>query len=123
MANMDGEFINLFLQKQKEALSETMSRCLMVETRLSLSETKLQQLIETHKQICDEYERTRTSLTAEIQARKDIEQSFMELKGRADELENADGENKRLQKVINGLNVQIEILKTKADTSTSPNLK
>lgn len=123
MANMDGEFINLFLQKQKEALSETMSRCLMVETRLSLSETKLQQLIETHKQICDEYERTRTALTAEIQARKDIEQSFMELKGRADELENADGENKRLQKVINGLNVQIEILKTKADTATPPNLK
>lgn len=123
MANMDGEFINLFVQKQKEALSETMSRCLMVETRLSLSETKLQQLIETHKQICDEYERTRTALTAEIQARKDIEQSFMELKGRADELENADGENKRLQKVINGLNVQIEILKTKADTATPPNLK
>lgn len=123
MANMDGEFINLFLQKQKEALSETMSRCLMVETRLSLSETKLQQLIETHKQICDEYERTRTALTTEIQARKDIEQSFMELKGRADELENADGENKRLQKVINGLNVQIEILKTKADTATPPNLK
>lgn len=123
MANMDGEFINLFVQKQKEALSETMSRCLMVETRLSLSETKLQQLIETHKQICDEYERTRTALTTEIQARKDIEQSFMELKGRADELENADGENKRLQKVINGLNVQIEILKTKADTATPPNLK
>jgi chromosome segregation ATPase len=123
MANMDGEFINLFLQKQKEALSETMSRCLMVETRLSLSETKLQQLIETHKQICDEYERTRTALTAEMQARKDAEQSFMELKGRADELENADGENKRLQKVINGLNVQIEILKTKADTATPPNLK
>ena len=124
MANMDGEFINLFLQKQKEALSETMSRCLMVETRLSISEAKLQQLVETHKQICDEYERTRAALTAETEAHGQLKLEYTELQARVGELNTADEDNKRLQKLINGLNVQVELLKAKLQAyEPSPNLK
>ncbi len=113
MANMDGEFVNLFLQKQKEALSETMSRCLMVESKLSLSEAKLQQLIETHKQICDEYERTRVALTTETEVHGQLKLEHAELQARVNELNSVDEDNKRLQKLINGLNVQVELLKVK----------
>lgn len=124
MANMDGEFINLFLQKQKEALSETMSRCLMVESKLSLSETKLQQLIETHKQICDEYERTRAALAVETETHGQLKLEYTELQVRIGELNTADEDNKRLQKLINGLNVQVELLKAKLQAyEPSPNLK
>lgn len=120
MANMDGEFINLFLQKQKEALSETMSRCLMVETRLALSETKLQQLTETHKQICEEYERTRTALIVETEAHNRVELDNTELRAQVIDLNNVHEENKRLQKLINGLNVQIELLKVKQQANETP---
>ena len=127
MANMDSEFVNLFLQKQKEALSETMSRCLMVESRLSINETKLQQLVETHKQICEEYERTRSALTAETEARNTLVLEHTELQARVSELNAADEDNKRLQKLINGLNVQVELLKVKLQAyeapAETPNLK
>jgi len=127
MANMDSEFVNLFLQKQKEALSETMSRCLMVESRLSINETKLQQLVETHKHICEEYERTRAALTAETEARNTLVLEHTELRARVSELGVADEDNKRLQKLINGLNVQVELLKVKLQAyeapAETPNLK
>ncbi len=127
MANMDGEFVNLFLQKQKEALSETMSRCLMVEAKLSINETKLQQLVETHKQICEEYERTRAALAAETEARNTLVLEHTELQARVSELGVADEDNKRLQKLINGLNVQVELLKVKLQAyeapAETPNLK
>ena len=127
MANMDSEFVNLFLQKQKEALSETMSRCLMVESKLSINETKLQQLVETHKQICEEYERTRAALAAETEARNTLVLEHTELQARVSELGVADEDNKRLQKLINGLNVQVELLKVKLQAyeapAETPNLK
>lgn len=127
MSNMDGELVNLFLQKQKDALSETMSRCLMVESRLSINETKLQQAVDTHKQICEEYERTRTALLAETESHNRAELENAELRARIDSLSQVDEDNKRLQKLINGLNVQIELLKVKLQTyeppAAMPNLK
>ena len=38
---MEADFVNAYMQKQREAINELMSRCIMLEAKLSLAEAGL----------------------------------------------------------------------------------
>lgn len=48
---METEFINLFVQKQKDMMNDLMARVVMLDTRASLAEAKAQKLVEADEMI------------------------------------------------------------------------
>ena len=80
---MDTEFVNAYLQKQKDLINDLMAKVVMSETRASVAESKLALISEQHNGI------------------EDLKAQLVE----------KDENNKKLQATINDLSVQKERLK------------
>ena len=80
---MEAEFVNMFVQKQKDALVDTLMKNIMLETRLAIAETKLQSLSEvetqyqTAQKTADDYNNRLTQLQQQL---KEQQQQIMTLK-------------------------------------------
>lgn len=80
---MEAEFVNMFVQKQKDALVDTLMKNIMLETRLAIAETKLQSLsdLEIQYQAAQKTaEDSNNRLTQLQQQLKEQQQQIMTLK-------------------------------------------
>lgn len=59
---MDTEFVNVFIQKQKDVMIDNMLKCVMLETRLSLAEAHTQKVVEEHNKTLQELEQVKQKL-------------------------------------------------------------
>ena len=65
---MEADFVNKFIQKQSQLLSELTNKNLMVETKLELLEVKYNELLTQYNLLAESVERAR--LAAEQRARE-----------------------------------------------------
>ena len=59
---MDTEFVNVFIQKQKDVMIDNMLKCVMLETRLSLAEMQMQKVMEEQNRTLQELEQVKLKL-------------------------------------------------------------
>mgnify|MGYP006299501833 CR=1 FL=1 len=50
---METEFVNLFIQKQKQMIDELMAKAVMLDTKATLAESKVQKLAEMEAMVGD----------------------------------------------------------------------
>lgn len=80
---MEAEFVNMFVQKQKDAIVDALMKNIMLETRIAIAETKLQSLSEietqyqTAQKTADDYNNRLTQLQQQL---KEQQQQIMTLK-------------------------------------------
>lgn len=48
---MEAEFVNLYVQKQKQMIDDLTAKVIMLDTKSSLAEAKIQKLAETEEQL------------------------------------------------------------------------
>lgn len=48
---MEAEFVNVFIQKQRDTINELMARCIMLEVKLSIAEGATTRVVELEQQI------------------------------------------------------------------------
>ena len=59
---MEAEFVNVFVQKQKDTMNDLLSRVVMLDTRATLAESKLKDTTETNIQLQEEMGRMHQAL-------------------------------------------------------------
>ncbi len=80
---MEAEFVNMFVQKQKDALVDALMKNIMLETRLAIVETKLQSLseVETQYQAAQKTAEDNNNRQTQLQQQlKEQQQQIMTLK-------------------------------------------
>lgn len=87
---MDAEFINAYVQKQKDVINDLMTKIVMSETRVSVAENKLTLVPELNQQITSLQETNTQLMVTLAEKNEDI---------------------KRHQQTINDLTIQKEKLK------------
>lgn len=64
---MDAEFVNVFIQKQRDTINELMARCIMLESKLAVTETTAARTGELEQKIA-EYDSVVSNVRAECEA-------------------------------------------------------
>jgi len=137
---MEAEFVNVFVQKQKDTMNDLLSRAVMLDTRATIAEAKLKDTTETNIQLQEEMGRMHQALGQNRETIRELEtriqqheQLQMELRGRIDaqlpskiELEQSqervrilEEERDRLQKLYKDLEVKNSVLQMKVISSAS----
>lgn len=137
---MEAEFVNVFVQKQKDTMNDLLSRVVMLDTRATLAESKLKDSTETNIQLQEEMGRMHQALgqnketIRELETRgQHYEQVIQELRARVDEqlpskneLDQAlervrilEEEKAALQKQYKDLEVKNSVLQMKVISSAS----
>ncbi len=113
---MDADFVNVFVEKQRETITDLFSRNIMLDARVTFAEQKIQQLLNIEQQSVDQREQYEKTL-AEAQAGHD--RVVLEYKSAAHKL---NGEIGRLQAEVNaaaGQVNEINSLQTKVKDQTA----
>ncbi len=137
---MEAEFVNVFVQKQKDTMNDLLSRVVMLDTRATLAESKLKDTTETNIQLQEEMGRMHQALNQNKETIKTLETNIQqlintqtELHARIDvqlpsknELDQAleknrvlEEEKERLQKLYKDLEVKCSVLQMKVISSAS----
>lgn len=67
---MDADFVNVFVEKQRETITDLFSRNIMLDARVTFAEQKIQQMLNIEQQSVDQREQYEKTL-AEAQANHD----------------------------------------------------
>ncbi len=137
---MEAEFVNVFVQKQKDTMNDLLSRVVMLDTRATLAESKLKDTTETNIQLQEEMGRMHQALNQNKETIKNLETNIQqlintqaELHARIDvqlpsknELDQAleknrvlEEEKERLLKLYKDLEVKCSVLQMKVISSAS----
>jgi hypothetical protein len=137
---MEAEFVNVFVQKQKDMMNDLLSRLVMLDTRATLAEAKLKDTTETNIQLQEEMGRLHQALAqskndvndlqlqnqrhervqAELHARLDVQlPSRNELDVALEKARVAEEEKNKLQKLYKDLEVKNSVLQMKVISSAS----
>ena len=128
---METDFVNVFIQKQKDIMNDLLARVVMLEAQSSLAESKFKDANETNQQLQSELVRSREALneqinkTKEVQAQLDLTQNMKnEIVALQEQVDLAADEKKALLKQLTDSNVQKGILQTRLNSyeaqSTGP---
>jgi chromosome segregation ATPase len=137
---MEAEFVNVFVQKQKDTMNDLLSRAVMLDTRATIAEAKLKDTTETSIQLQEEMGRMHQALGQNRETIRELETRIQqhehlqtELRARIDaqlpskiELEQSqervrilEEERDRLQKLYKDLEVKNSVLQMKVISSAS----
>lgn len=70
---MEAEFVNVFVQKQKDTMNDLLSRVVMLDTRATLAESKLKDSAETNIQLQEEMGRMHQALGQNKETIRELE--------------------------------------------------
>lgn len=123
---MEADFVNVFVQKQKEVMNDLLARVVMLEARTALAESKLEESSKTNLQLEGEMARLREALDnqtnklkdaqAQIKADEKVKAELAELRA---EVEIIVEEKKQVMKQLTEANVQKGIMQAKLATTGS----
>lgn len=123
---METDFVNVFIQKQKDVMNDLLARVVMLEAKTSLAESKLHDVDQTNQQLQSELVRSREALneqinkTKEVQAQLDLAQNLKnEITSLQEQVDLAADEKKALLKQLTDSNVQKGILQTRLNALES----
>lgn len=117
---MEADFVNVFVQKQKEVMNDLLARVVMLEARTSLAESKLEDSSKTNLQLEGEMVRLREAYDNQTNRLKDAQTQIKadekvktELANLRAEVEIMVEEKKQLMKQLTEANVQKGVLQAK----------
>lgn len=123
---METDFVNVFIQKQKDVMNDLLARVVMLEAKTSLAESKFHDVDQTNQQLQSELVRSREALneqinkTKEVQAQLDLAQNMKnEITSLQEQVDLAADEKKALLKQLTDSNVQKGILQTRLNALES----
>lgn len=125
---MEADFVNVFVQKQKDVMNDLLARVVMLEARTALAESKLEDSSKTNLQLEGEMARMREAYESQTNKLKDAltqikadEKVKAELTALRAEVEIIVEEKKQLMKQLTEANVQKGVLQAKlASAGTTP---
>lgn len=122
---MEAEFVNVFLEKQRDTINDLMSRIIMLEARLVIAERSATQAGEVLKKLNDAEGRVKilheqnAAMNEVINKQKPQVEEISSLLHKIDELKsvisNRDEQLKHLQSSVNALTLEKESQRVKAD--------
>ena len=115
---MEADFVNVFIEKQREVISDLTSKNVMAEARLAFAEQKLQQV----QDVIDELNANKEHVIQLMRQLEELNEEKIKITREAQQLvvefqqfqEQAHAENEQLKADVKKLNIEKEVYEAKA---------